>query len=117
MKVFRKLYCSKITENKREVPLRFAHDIALLEYLAATEKGIINYLYAASKKQGVKINMKKTKGDIKHLHPRKNTLVKWKVIKKLQHIFTSDRFALQKIMIMKKKLQKDSRIDGEHLKG
>lgn len=74
--------------------MQFAHDIALLEYLAATEKRIINYLYAASKKQGVKINTKKTKGDIKHLHPRKNTVGKWKVIKKLKHTFTFDSFSL-----------------------
>jgi len=74
--------------------MQFSHDIALLEYLTATEKRIINYLYAASKKQGVKINMKKTKGDIKHLHPRKNTLGKWKVIKNLQHTFTFNSFSL-----------------------
>lgn len=74
--------------------MQFANDIALLEYLAAREKRIINYLYAASKKQGVKINTKKTKGDIKHLHPRKNTLGKWKVIKKLQHTFTFNSFSL-----------------------
>lgn len=74
--------------------MQFAHDIAFLEYLAATEKRIINYLYAASQKWGVKINTKKTKGDIKHLHPRKNTLGKRKVIKKLQHTFTFNRFSL-----------------------
>lgn len=74
--------------------MQFAHDIAIFDYLAAAEKRIINYLYAASKNWGVKINTKKTKGDIMHLHTRKNTFGKWKVIKKLKHTFALDSFSL-----------------------
>lgn len=73
--------------------MQFAHDIAPLEYLEAIEKRVINYFYAANKKQGLKLNTKKTKGDTKHLHTRKNTLGKWNVITKLQHTFTFRSFA------------------------
>lgn len=56
--------------------MQFAHDIVLLEYLETTEKRVINYFCASNKKWGIKINTKKTKGDTKHLHTRKNTLGK-----------------------------------------
>lgn len=87
----------KFSESRTAVRLQrinekyLAHVIALLEYLETTEKRVINYFYAANKKRGVKISTKKTKGDTKHLHTRKNTLGKWNVIK-LQHTFTFNSF-------------------------
>lgn len=73
--------------------MQLAHDITLLEYLETAEKRVINYIYAANKKQGAKINTEKPKANTKHLCIRKNTLGKWNVITKLQHTFTSSSFA------------------------
>lgn len=38
------------------------------------------------------------------------------IIQNLKHTFTLDSFSLYKMMIMRRKLQKESTIDREHLK-